>query len=145
MQMPNKLNVIYVFLEATTNSSLNIFLIKFSTFWKLSQTVSLIISNRARVWCCFPMLTSELWICCSTVTAGFVLSTVSNEDAERQHCVLPIIHYFPLFIRKIPRAPISDAQNRLEEAFRRCPVFTERQTGKYSSTDEGRGITPLIS
>ena len=88
------------------------------------------------------MLTSELWICCSTVTAGFVLSTVSNEDAERQHCALPIIHYFPLFIRKIPRAPISDAQNRLEEALRWFSAFNERQTCKYSVTDEGQGIIP---
>ena len=34
VQMPNKLNVIYVFLEATTNSSFNIFLIKFFHFLK---------------------------------------------------------------------------------------------------------------
>ena len=34
VQMPNKLNVIYVFLEATTNSSFNIFLIKFFYFLK---------------------------------------------------------------------------------------------------------------
>ena len=40
------------------------------------------------------------------------------------------------------QAPISDAQNRLEEAFRRFPAFTEHQTGKYSSTDEEKGIPP---